>query len=389
MKLNSIERAWRSAWMRIIALLLPAARTTSLGDVRTRNIKVLFLRYERIGDMIMATGLIRALARSSDTVTLDVVAAPTTTQVLERNPHVRKVHVLDRASWRSYFSLARFLRREKYDVIVDGRINNPPVFTSTPLLMLGAGSPIRIGVGGGNNDLIYNVRVKPYDRRTPYIEGSKALAVPFGVDVAATDWRPEIFLSNEERDSAQFVWARAAARVNGTETPVGNNRLHPRFLVNLSASEPNRRWDDRNFVSVLRSVSERHPMIPIVVMGLPDEWESVRRVAESVNGEAAATPTLRIALALVATSDRILTPDTSISHAASAFNKPAVVLLRRDCYPYAPWELAGACIFWDGPTIASLMPSEVVQPTLALLNDEENQRTFAYRATSLKSRVAG
>src|SRR4029079_6642519 len=100
----------------------------------------------------------------------------------------------------------RQLRREHYDVIVDGRINNPPIFTSTPMLMLAARAPYRIGVGGGNNDLIYNVRVQAYDRSTPYIEGSKELSIPYGVNPAAVDWHPEIFLTGNEQSVAEGEW---------------------------------------------------------------------------------------------------------------------------------------------------------------------------------------
>src|SRR5437016_6870343 len=66
------------------------------------------------------------------------------------------------------------------------------------------------------------------------------------------------------------------------------------------------------------------------------------------------TPKLRDALALVGTSDIVFTPDTSISHAASAFRKPAVVLLKREHHPYAPYNIPGENIFWDGNEIKDL-----------------------------------
>ena len=42
------------------------------------------------------------------------------------------------------------IRRERYTVMVDGRINNPPVFTSTPLLMCAGRVEFRVGAGGDN-----------------------------------------------------------------------------------------------------------------------------------------------------------------------------------------------------------------------------------------------
>ncbi len=361
MDIRDIEKAWRVLWMRAIARALPGQRTEVLPVDLQRPLRVLFIRYERIGDMIMSTGMIRVLAESPVPmgIELDVLANPATRPVLENNPHVRHVFSLDRKSWRSYAAVSRVLRAQRYDVIVDGRINNPPVFTSTPLLMLRAGAPYRVGVSGGNNDLVYNVRVSAYDRSVHYIEGAKALAAPFGVAVDDVSWRPEIFLTHIEKSASNELWAHAAALVGASG--------EPRLLVNLSASEPKRRWADDNFIRVLRAVRDAHQSVPIVVIGLPTEWDSVQRVAAAVSATPAATPKLRDALALVGTSDRVFTPDTSISHAASAFAKPEVVLLKREHHPYAPWNDAARIVFWDGDTIEGLTPDAVMPALLELI----------------------
>lgn len=318
------------------------------------------MRYERIGDMIMATGMIRVLAQSSPDIVLDVLANPTTRPVLDNNPHIHKVFTLDRKSWKNYWELGHALRNEQYDVIIDGRINNPPVFTSTPLLMLMARAQYRVGVGGGNNDLIYNVGVRPYDRSTHYIEGSKALVGPFGVDPEAVDWQPEIFLTDDEIARANATWSSAGLPASMSE------KHEPRLLVNLSASEPRRRWADANFIAVLKAARHAHPTMPMVIIGLPSEWDCVTKVAQAVAAHAAATPNLRDALALVGTADRVLTPDTSISHAASAFRKRAVVLLKRNHHPYGPWTTPGEIVFWDGDMIRDLPIDAVIAPVLRL-----------------------
>lgn len=353
MKLSGIEKAWRAMWMRAIGRSLPGPRDVE-ADWGGAGGRVLFVRYERIGDMIMATGIIRVLAGAVAGGKVDVLANPSTAPVLYGNPYIGRVFVLDRKAWKSYASVGRDLRAEKYDVVVDGRINNPAVFTSTPLLMLASRAPYRVGVGGGNNDLIYNVRVAAYDRGTPYIEGSKALAVPFGVDPEGVDWRPQIFLDAGEVAAAEGLWATATATARKREG---------RLLVNLSASEQRRRWQDQKFIEVLRRVRVVAPKLSIVVIGLPSEWESVEAVAGAVGALPVATPALREALALVGTSDMVFTPDTSISHAASAFEKPAVVLLKRDHHPYAPYDIPGEIVFWDGNEIHSL-PSDSVAPAV-------------------------
>jgi ADP-heptose:LPS heptosyltransferase len=351
--------------MRAIARALPGPRRVDITKFDARSLHTLFVRYERIGDMIMATGLIRVLANASTSGKVDVVANPTTVSVLDGNPHVGKVFTLDRRSWASYLRLMRQLRTERYDVIVDGRINMPRVFTSTPMLMLAARASYRIGVGGGNNDLVYNVAVDGYDRSTPYIEGSKALSRPFGVDSASVDWQPEIFLSDAERAAAEAHWAKAA------EVPAGRvssaDESHARLLVNLSASEEKRRWPDARFVEALQRVRQTSPTLSIVVIGLPSEWEQVRTVATQVSALPVPTSRLRDVFALVGTSDMVFTPDTSISHAASAFRKPAVVLLKRDHHPYAPYNIPGENVLWDGNSIKQLSVDVVADAVLRLV----------------------
>jgi len=339
-------------WMRGIGRALPGARVVDSAAFDASTLHTLFVRYERIGDMIMATGLIRVLAQASSRGKIDVVANSSTAPVLEGNPHVGKVFTLDRGSRASYLKLMRQLRRERYNVIVDGRINNPPLFTSTPMLMLAARAPYRIGVGGGNNDLIYNVRVQQYDRSVPYVEGSKALSLPFGVEPALVDWQPEIFLSEAEYERAESLWMKATELARA-------HMLGKGLLVNLSASEEKRRWPDAKFIEVLRRIRLIAPRLPIIVIGLPAEWERVRQVAEVVVALPVQTPNLREALAVVGTSDMVFTPDTSISHAASAFRKPAVVLLKKEHHPYAPYNIPGENIFWDGEQITDLSVDQV------------------------------
>ena len=58
--------------------------------------RVLFLRHDRVGDMIVSTGIMRAIARSHDTITLDVLASPSNAVLLEGADYVNDVIVFDK-----------------------------------------------------------------------------------------------------------------------------------------------------------------------------------------------------------------------------------------------------------------------------------------------------
>lgn len=349
--------------MRAIGLSLPGPRQTTLPDPRTHDYSVLFMRYERIGDMIMATSLIRVIANTLQTKKVDVLATPSTAPVLEGNPYVGNVLMLERKSVSSYLRVMKQLRKRRYTVMVDGRINNPPIFTSTPLLMFAGGARFRVGAGGDRKPRIYNVSLPEWNRSEHYIDGSKRLAVPFGVKPETVDWHPELFLTASEQARADEQWRQASIRLPGTGAAGGSRK---RLLVNLSASEPKRRWPDGKFIATLQAARARMPAMPMVVIGLPAEWNSVEQVANAVRAFPARTPKLRDALALVGTADMVFTPDTSISHAASAFRKPSLVLLKREHRPYAPYDTPGEIVAWNEEEIQQ-MPHERVSSALERL----------------------
>lgn len=347
--------------MRLIGMMLPGPREAKLPPPTGSQYRVLLIRYERIGDMVMATSLIRNIAKALPSGKVDVLATPTTAPVLEGSPYVANVLMLDRKSLRSYRQLMRRLRRERYTVMVDGRINNPPVFTSTPLLMYAGRARFRVGAGGNSKARIYNVSVPEWNRADHYIEGSKQLAVPFGVNPESVDWQPEIFLSREEKERAEERWKEARSLITPPGPPTAG--ITKRLLVNLSASETKRRWPDGKFIATLQSLRDRAPNMPVVVIGLPSEWESVENVATAVRALPVETLRLRDAFALVEAADLVFTPDTSISHAASAFRKPSLVLLKREHKPYAPWNTPGEVIAWNEAEIHQL-PHETVGKAL-------------------------
>jgi ADP-heptose:LPS heptosyltransferase len=359
--MRAAQPAIRATWARTLSALLPGPRTAVPPEWGSRPYRVLFVRYERIGDMIMATGLIRAIATAHSTISVDVVASARNAAVLANNPHVTRVFALDRTRPGAFLRTLRAVRRVGYDAVVDGRINNPRVFFSTPLLMLASRARFRIGTSDPTGNHFYNVRVPggySDHGETHYIDASALLLQPFGVDPHTGDFRPEIFLTAAERATAEQRWKDDGA--------ASDNRL----LVNVSAPELPRRWPDDRFVEVILAARDADAGLKVGIMGTPGDHESVRAIARVTGSTAIETRSVREAFAAVATADLLFTPDTSISHAASAFQKPAVVMLRRDLQSYVPYRLPGIVLLWDGETIATLPTAAVRNAVQTLVREQ-------------------
>lgn len=58
--MKGLERLWKRIATSTVAALLPKGARGERPDWRDRNYRVLFLRHDRIGDMILSTGILRA-----------------------------------------------------------------------------------------------------------------------------------------------------------------------------------------------------------------------------------------------------------------------------------------------------------------------------------------
>jgi heptosyltransferase-3 len=277
--------------------------------------QVLFLRYEKIGDLLLATSAIRAIAESSPHTVVDVLSSPESAPMLRGNPFVRHVHVFDRNKpWR-WPRLWRRFAREKYDIVVDGRINHERSFGTTPLILLMTGARVRIGAQGEGRERVYTETVS-VDPHAHFAAQSVSVVSPFGIDPAKLDLKPLIFLDPDERRAGAERWLELSPRDDSI-----------RLLVNVSSGGPRRYWPNERYVAVIRDVSARFPHAVIRVIGLPDEAEKIKSICAASHAVYTPTKDIREASAIVASADLVFTPDTAISHIAAALGVPVVVMM--------------------------------------------------------------
>jgi ADP-heptose:LPS heptosyltransferase len=180
-----------------------------------------------------------------------------------------------------------------------------------------------------------------------------ALAAAFGVDPKSVDWRPELYVTPAQLETAAARW-RSVRQGHGQ-----------RVLVNVSAGTAIRQWQVEKYAAVIAHLKKRWPESVVLVTGAPNDQSRVDEVARLSGATPAPTPKLADVFALVATADFVFTPDTSIAHAASAFGPPTVVMHRR--HEPARWGLypgVGEDIEHEDATLLTLE----VPPVLAAID---------------------
>lgn len=354
-----IEPALRARWLRF-ALATMAGDGGALPDWSAQPYNLLFIRYDKLGDMIMCSGILREIARAHPSMAIDVLTTPPNAAALENLPFVRDVIVHERGKKPGLLALARRLKRSCYDVVIDGLVWRPSVSSYTTKLMIASRARWRIGSAGRPNEFVYNVPVTPPATRYSehHVDHLARLASPFGLGAADGDWRPVIALTTSERRAAEFRWRSIDA-------------TGPRVLVNLSAGHPERRWPDDRFARLLVHLRRRVPNAGVVVVGLAAEQASVEGLAALVRGTPV-IPTVRELFALVGTADLVVTPDTAVAHVASAFVRPTLALLRRraEYHIWVPYRTPGRNVFGDEELTLEGLPADRVIAALDSFIDE-------------------
>jgi ADP-heptose:LPS heptosyltransferase len=360
MRLKRLELWWRRLWIRLLVRVMRRP-VGGAPDWAARPVRVLFLRHDRAGDMILSTGVMRAIARSHPTITMDVLASPVNADILGGADYVNTVVVFDKRRLSSYLPTMRRLRGARYDAVVDCMVTAPSV--TTLLLVAASGARQRVGIAGRGNDDAFTVTVPAESRPdAQMVDLLAALAAAFGVDPRSVDRRPSITLSDDERVRAEFGWSDAWDAVSSGRGP--------RVLVNVSAGTTARRWPPERYAAVMEHLHSLDRTVIFRVIAAPSEADLGQYVAERAGGRFVATPSIRDAFAFVATADFVFTPDTSIAHAASAFDTPCVALyLHGTAERWGLYDGVGASFEHSAATLDDLSVDAVLPAIDAVWND--------------------
>ena len=354
MRIPSMEAAVRSAFSWTLVRLFGRGGRAVVPDWRARPYRILFIRDDGIGDLIVSMELLRAIREASPTFTLDLLCSPQNAAFARTLPFVNEVIVHKREFLLKAWSTWRRLRRNRYDVVIDGRVAIGNVNKQTLCLMLSTGAYWRIGVAGRRNDRVYNVPV-PVDRIDHWVHAYVALGRPFGITADSRDWRARLVLADAERAAADARWHRLGGR--------------PRIVVNPYSASSDRTWPPERFRPVLARARERLPESTILIPMLP-EGDAASELLARDSGAVALPLGFPEVTALVATADLVISPDTAITVIASAFQIPVLALMRRNTHQWVPYRVEGRVAFSDDPrTIRHLPPQRVIDALDDVIDD--------------------
>jgi ADP-heptose:LPS heptosyltransferase len=361
--LKRLERGAKATLLRLIGAAVGGGRRSPPPDWEARPHRVLFIRHDGIGDVLMSTPLLRAIAQAHPTISIDVLTFPGPAEALRGLPFLGTVWAFRPGRRLTYpRDVIAAVRRERYDAVIDGTVRRfvdgrefgTRVKAAMVMLLLASRARHRIGMAGRENDFVYTIPVRPNNANSHHSVYTASLGEPFGIDPSTIDTRPALALTSDERWAGEGEWS--AASLEG----------HRRLLVNISSLNECRRWTDEAYVAALRAIRVARPDVAVAIIAGPDEDVRALTIARRVHAKAMVPP-LRVAFGVVATATLLLTPDTSLGHAAAALGTPVVVLLPRGHEPLVPAGVDGIHLFGEGGRIDAIPPEPVARAVLEML----------------------
>ncbi|MBN2170773.1 MAG: glycosyltransferase family 9 protein [Candidatus Krumholzibacteriota bacterium] len=273
------------------------------GGREPRAILVTRLRF--LGDVILTTPVLAALARAFPGAAVDYLCERPFDEILAGHPRLRRVVAFDREREGMGALLGRI--RGHYDAILD-LFGNPRSAWLTGI----SGAALRVGQGRFPRSLLYNRRPAPGAARESAVRHHLRFA--------------EV-LCGPQPHADPFVAVSAAQRAEGRrlleDRGLGGNAV----AILTGASQANKEWPVAAFVRLAAQISMAGRQRP-VFLGQPGKRDRLARVRELSHSQVVILPELGLsALAgLLANCRALVTADGGVMHLAVALGVPTLAL---------------------------------------------------------------
>ncbi len=285
------------------------------------------MRLRLVGDVVFTTPAIRALRRHFPQARLDYLVEAGAAPIVRHNPHLDTVIEVDRPRGLNRLlydlSLARRLRRERYDLALD--FHGGP---RSAWLVRATGAPQRIGYDIPGRRGCYTTRVPWHPSLMPprhSVLNQWDLLTPLGIGP------PDPAVDAVEMTAGAEARASAEARLRAAGVS-DEARL---VVLHVSASNPFRRWPRESFAQVAATLAREDRRRRIMITSGPSEADAAAAVADEAAraaGDAAAAivrcgePTLEELHVIMARAELFIGGDSGPLHVAATTAVPIVAL---------------------------------------------------------------
>ncbi len=271
--------------------------------------KVLFIRIDRIGDMVLSTPALNAIKAALPLAHLAVLASPATAPILKNNPAVDEVIVFDPTSpLPNKIGLLRSLRGRHFDLAVDPYDDYE---LKTACLAWISGTTHRIGYAAFGREVFFNGPILKSEGNRHFVD--IALDLLKAVGIPTDNVHPAIYLDQNEQ-----LWATQWLKEKG----LGDRKL---VAIHPGAYYETQRWPPRHYAELIDLIRAR-TQAEVILFGGPADAPIIEEIARRVANPVCVSSErdIRTFLALVAQCCVLVCNNSGPLHCAVALGIPTV-----------------------------------------------------------------
>jgi lipopolysaccharide heptosyltransferase II len=310
--------------------------------------KILCLRLDNLGDVVMTTPAFRALKNLNLDANLTLLTShrgagvapfiPDIDSVIEFNVPWVKLEAAKGDS-EAVLALVERLRQEQFDAAVIFTVFSQSSLPAAMICYL-AGIPLRLG----------HCRENPYNLLTDWkpdyepladIEHEVTRQLQLVESIGATIDNTRLGLDVSWRACGEALEKLSAAGVDPAK---------PWLVLHPGVSEKRRQYPAEKYAEAGRELVRRG--IQIVVTGTASEKELAGQIVEAMGTGSvslAGELPLETFIGLIAAAPLLISNNTGPVHIAAAVNTPVVVLYAHTNPQHTPWQVANRVLYFDVP----------------------------------------
>ena len=291
--------------------------------------RILIIRPSAIGDIIMASPMIRVLRKARPQAYIAWLADESVRGLLDHHPDLNEVIYWSKERWRNQIKslhildllsevrqLSADLKQRRFDLAIDAQ-----GLLRSRLLARISGAAVRIGLDSREPGRILMTQiVSRGDDKRPMSSEYRQLMCALGFEPEA--FAPEIVLSQKDQEAA-------ASKLRALE-------INKRFVLFCPfTTRSHKHWFPARWAEMAKYIAT-HFDLPILMLGSMRDSEAGRRIqalADVPIRDLIGQTTLPEAAAIVAQAALVIGVDTGMTHMGTAFRRPTIALFGATC-PY-------------------------------------------------------
>jgi ADP-heptose:LPS heptosyltransferase len=331
--------------------------------------KLLILRDDGIGDMIVSTPIFRKLKETHPNMQLDVFASLRNADIIKHNPFVDKIFLAHKNIWALGKELLR-ARAEHYDVVINFVFNRTTSEGLAANIIAPAG--MKIGQGLDKYQFYFN-RLLRIERTENHMVKILAALVDdvFGTDYQQQALSPEVFIDDWSQKKVDLFLHQH--RLNRRAKGNGNGSY---VIINYSAIDPVRRLSIEQTVEIAKTLHRTGKDTPIVIYP-PGGHQKLQGILSLLDQESviiypeSGVATLLELASLIGGARYVVTCDTSIVHFAAAAKTSVFVLFTPTAalnHEWLPYGVKNKCLYAKLGLGVDSIPIELITKELAIFD---------------------